>query len=199
MADASAGIGGIRGYVCYRTGGQAYKFVWFQESKAGVYIGMYGKRSGIHYSYHTDGHCHFTNDRARLLRTQKEPIADIRETVGVMASTHRVDAETMQRAGELYRPDPQKRVGALPNAVRLFAWLGLLVSPVGGAALLQPGPGPASGAAIPLAAITGAADKEKRTAFVAATTPRPEDDLRCGRFRALKTTRHETTIHETPG
>jgi len=94
------------------------------------------------------------------------------------------------------RATPPSSIGALTKEVRLFAWLRLLVAPVGCTALLQPGPGSARRAAVPLAAITRAADKEKRTALACATAPRPEDDLRPGRFHARRTTRHETTIHE---
>jgi hypothetical protein len=80
----------------------------------------------------------------------------------------------------------------------MLAWRRLLVAPVGGTTLLEPGAGPARRATVPLAAITRAADKEKRTALASATAPRPEDDLRRGRFHAPRTARHETTIHERP-
>jgi hypothetical protein len=53
----------------------------------------------------------------------------------------------------------------------------ILVAAVGAAPLLEPGCGPASGAAIALSAVTVRTDPEHRLASAAAANPLPENDF----------------------
>ena len=74
-------------------------------------------------------------------------------------------------------------ISVLPTAVRLFAGLGLLVAPIGGAPLLLSGSASTSCTAISLASVAMAADEEHGTALLAATAQHPENYFLRGWFR----------------
>jgi hypothetical protein len=64
----------MRAFICTNLGKKLYKIVWINEDSAGVYVGLYGKEGGTHFSYHVDGTKHFkraSDMKTPLLQSQR--------------------------------------------------------------------------------------------------------------------------------
>ena len=59
---------------CVRNGQALQKLVWFNESKGGVYLGVFARELDVHLSYHRDGRKHTKIGTDYIQRTQDTPL-----------------------------------------------------------------------------------------------------------------------------
>ena len=91
----------MRAFVCTDYDATIRKLVWLNESRAGVYMGMYDEKKNPHTSYHASGRHHtkitLGGKEMELFREQREPIRSISTYQQIMGHGAFYADKTMRR------------------------------------------------------------------------------------------------------
>ena len=81
----------MRYYICWKYGQNIYRLTWINESKAGIYVGVFGSEADFHTSYHADGKKHFATRRGRTKQhmsdSQFPALNDVEKFQQIVSST----------------------------------------------------------------------------------------------------------------
>src|SRR5438270_13060256 len=91
----------MRAFVCTDYDSTIRKLVWLNESRAGVYVGMYDEKKNPHTSYHADGRHHtkitFGGKEVEVFQKLREPIKSISKYQEIIGTGAFYADDTMQR------------------------------------------------------------------------------------------------------
>ena len=100
----------MRAFVCTDYGSVIRKLVWLNESRAGVYVGMYDKSANPHASYHADGTHHLKivhrGEEVTPFQEQKLPICSIPTYHSILGHTAFYEDSTMSQPAQV-QDDPE--------------------------------------------------------------------------------------------
>jgi len=118
----------MRAFVCTDYGSVIRKLVWLNESRAGVYVGMYDKAANPHASYHADGTHHMKivhrGTEVTSFQEQKLPICSIPTYHSILGHGAFYEDSTMSQLPE-FRTTPKETAFVLISHA-IFRHIGAL-------------------------------------------------------------------------
>ena len=95
---------------------------WFQDSRSGVFAGIYGTHGGTHFSYHKSGEIHFKSKSGDLLHppTRKVPLPEIDTFQNFAAHSIPFSRRLVAQYTDAFEPAIQDRIITMigPGQVR---------------------------------------------------------------------------------